>query len=248
VRVASRTAPAPPGDGVITALIVRKGRSDRIAVYLDGGFALELAAVLVDQAGLRRGDLLTVEARDRLIEDDAPYRARSRSLRLLALRDRSRGEVESRLQTLGFAPKVIAGTVEWLQGLGYLDDGRFATSYAADRLRAGWGERRVRAELRRKGVDQDLVEAVLEAGGVNAQAAAEGADSLLATARRRFGAQFASDPQGAERRLAGFLVRRGYDWDTVGRVGRALRLEAGSGLDANPDANPDAGPETDPVA
>ncbi len=95
----------------------------------------------------------------------------------------------------------------------------------------------MRAELRRKGVDQGLVEAALEAEGVNAEAAAEGADSLLATARRRFGAQFVSDPEGAERRLAGFLVRRGYDWDTVGRVARALRLEAGAELDADPDAD-----------
>jgi regulatory protein len=244
VRAASRTPQAPPGDGTITALTVRKGRSDRIAVYLNGAFALELAAVLVDQAGLRGGDLLTAAARDRLIEEDAPYRARSRSLRLLALRDRSRGEVESRLQTLGFEPEVVAGTVSWLQGLGYLDDGRFATGYAADRLRAGWGERRVRAELRRKGIDQGLVEAALEAEGVNAQAAAEGADSLLETARRRFGAQFVSDPKGAERRLAGFLVRRGYDWDTVGRVARALRLEADVGLDADPGT----GSQTSPVA
>jgi regulatory protein len=249
VRAASRTSPAPSGDGAITALTVRKGRSDRIAVYLDGAFALELAAVLVDQAGLRRGDLLTAEAQDRLVEEDAPYRARSRSLRLLALRDRSRGEVESRLQTVGFEPEVIASTISWLQGLGYLDDGRFATNYAADRLRAGWGERRVRAELRRKGLDQGLIEAALGPEGVNAQAAAEGADSLLATARRRFGAQFVSDPERAERRLTGFLVRRGYDWGTVGRVARALRLEAGAGLDVDPDvgleADPGTGPEGD---
>lgn len=233
MRAVSRTPPAPHGDGVITKLGVRKGRSDRIAVHLGGAFALELATVLVDQAGLRTGDLLTTEAQDRLVEEDAPYRARSRSLRLLALRDRTRGELESRLRTLGFDPEVIAGTVTWLEGLGYLDDGRFATSYAADRLRAGWGERRVRAELRRKGVDQGLVEGALEAGGVNSEAAVEGAASLLTTVRRRFGAQFGTDPETAERRLTGFLVRRGYDWETIGRVARALRLEAGADADAD---------------
>ena len=43
---------------------------------------------------------------------------------------------------------------------------------------------------------------------------------MLALVRRRFGRQFAVDPDGAERRLAGFLVRRGYDWETIGRVVR----------------------------
>lgn len=60
---------------------------------------------------------------------------------------------------------------------------------------------------------------------------------MLTTVRRRFGAQFVTDPETAERRLAGFLVRRGYDWETIGRVARALRLEAGAGPDAGPDAD-----------
>ncbi|MFH0915589.1 MAG: regulatory protein RecX [bacterium] len=229
---------------MITGLKVRKGRSDRIAVHLDGAFALELATVLVDQAGLRTGELLTTAAQGRLLEQDAPHRARSRALRLLAARDRSRGEVESRLRKSGFDPEVIADTVTWLEGLGYLDDGRFAATYAAERLRAGWGERRVRAELRRKGVDRILVERSLEAEGVNAQAASEGADALLAAVRRRFGAQFATDPDAAERRLSGFLVRRGYDWEMIGRVARALRTEADAGPGASCAA--DSGLELDP--
>lgn len=233
MRAEGRRPPGPRGDGVITALRVRKGRSDRIAVHLDGAFGLELSAYLVDQAGLREGDTVTAGDQERLLEQDAPDRARSRSLRLLALRDRSRREVESRLQELGFDSAVIADTLTWLEGLGYLDDSRFAISYAAARLSAGWGERRVRAELGRAGVDRALVERALGVDGVNAGAAGEGADVLLATARRRFGSQFAVDPKTAERRLSGFMLRRGYDWETIWRVARSLRLEAGA--DAEPD-------------
>ena len=45
--------------------------------------------------------------------------------------------------------------------------------------------------------------------------------------RRRFGAQFATDADAAERRLTGYLARRGYDWETIARVSRELRAEAG---------------------
>jgi len=240
MRTTSRKPPASHSDGVITAMTVRKASSDRVAVYLDGAFALELATVLVEQAGLHTGGLLTSQAQDRLVELDAPYRARSRSMRLLALRDHSRREIESRLRTFGFEPEVISDTVIWLQGLGYLDDKRFATSHAARKLNAGWGERRVRAELRRAGVDSVVAEDVLEVEGLNARAAADGADSVLTMARRRFGAQFATDPEAAERRLAGFLVRRGYDWESVGKVTRALRLEASAGSGPGPGLDPGA--------
>ena len=229
MRPAGGRPKSPRGDGIISALKVRNRQPDRMAVYLDGSYAFDLATGLVDEGGLHTGDLLSREAQERLLHLDAPHRGRSRALRLLALRDRSRHEVETALRRSGFEPQVIVDTVDWLTAIGYLDDARFATSYAAERLRAGWGERRVRAELRRKGIERDLMQQAVESEGDDPQAAMEGAETVLRLARRRFGRQFGVDPQSAERRLAGFLLRRGYDWETVGKVARALRLETGAG-------------------
>jgi regulatory protein len=238
---AGTTPPGPHRDGVITSLVAKKGRSNRIAVHLDGVFAFELASGVARQAGLRIGDMLSKETQDRLAEDDARHRARERAVRLLALRDRSEREVEVGLQTSGFDPAVISDTVSWLRDLGYLDDERFAVRYAAEKLRAGWGKRRVKTELLRKGLERTLVEAALDGEGVNAPAAAEGVESLVALAHKRFGKQFRLDPEGAERRLAGFLARRGYDWDIIGSVARELRVAAGDGEDAT------SGLEQDPL-
>ena len=234
------TSPAPHRDGVITSLVVKKGRSSRVAVHLDGSFAFDLASVLAEQAGLRTGDILSKETQDRLAEDDLRHQARARAMRLLAFRDRSQLEVEVGLQSSGFDPEVISETVDWLHRLGYLDDGRFALHCAAEKLRAGWGERRVRAELLHKGLERSLVESALDRKGVNASAAAEGVEVLIALARRRFGGQFRFDPDAAERRLAGFLARRGYGWDAIGSVARTLRLEAGGEEDATSGADCDA--------
>jgi regulatory protein len=173
------------------------------------------------------GLLLSEEERERLVREDEPYRARSRALHLLAVRDRSRREVETRLRELGFGQEAIADTTAWLEGLGYLDDERFAQRYAAEKLRAGWGPRRVSAELGRKGVERGLVHEALEGEGDNAQAALEGSEALMVLVRRRFGAQFATDANAAERRLTGYLARRGYDWETIARFSRELRAEAG---------------------
>jgi regulatory protein len=228
----SHEKPAPHGDGAIASLTVRPHRTDRTVVVLEDGSAFELASLLVERAGLSTGSLLTEDARERLIGEDEPLRARSRALHLLALSDRTQREVETRLRDLGFGQESVADATAWLASLGYLDDRRFAERYVAEKLRAGWGPRRIFSDLLRKGVERALVGEMLDAAGPNGpntQALVEGSEAMLALVRRRFGKQFAVDPDGAERRMAGYLARRGYDWETIGRVARELRAESGGG-------------------
>jgi regulatory protein len=222
-------------DGVITALIPRRGQVDRVDVHLDGHFALGLSSSAADHGGLRVGDPLSSEQQSRLFEQDAPYRARERALRYLGVRDRSRREVEVRLRQVGFDPAVVADTVAWLAGLEYLNDRRFATAYAAEKRRTGWAARRIRTELTGKGVERSVIEEVLQLQEEVGSAGAEEAEyALELTVRKRFASQFALDPETAERRLAGFLARRGYDWDTIGRMARTLRAEAADASAAEP--------------
>jgi regulatory protein len=221
--------------GVVTALVPRRGRFDRVVVYVDGAKSLDLAVDLVAQEGVKRGDRLEVEQQERLLDLDAPNRAKDRALALLASRDRSRYEIETRLQVAGFPPDVIEETLAWLVERGYVDDMRFARAYLSERRRAGWGDRRVRAELRSKGVSPSVVGEALDEGETVDEKESEGHARVEALARRRFLAQFESDPKMARRRLAGFLSRRGYDWDTISEIERKLRLEAGGGdLDVDP--------------
>jgi regulatory protein len=224
-----RTQPVVFQDGVITALVARHGRAERVAVHLDGHRAFDLSSLVVDRAGLRAGDPLSADRQQELVDEDAPYRARERALGLLGVRDRSRRELEMRLRQAGFDPPVVGETVEWLAGLGYLDDRRFAGAYVAEKQRGGWGPRRIRAELAAKGVERSVVdEAVAGLEDAGSAGRGDGDPALEEMIRKRFGGQFAVDPEAAERRLAGFLARRGYDWDTVGRMIRMLRAEASS--------------------
>ena len=224
----------PLDGGTITALAVRTGRSDRTIVHLDGTPALELATTVAQLADLRVGRFLSPEALAQLEHEDQPYRARSRALNLLTARDRSSREVGSRLTRLGFASDVVAGTIEWLAERGYVDDERFVERYAAEKLRAGWALRRVRTELARQGLERELVDQVLEATAEDDEAAAVRDHALLDTLRRRFAGQLATDQKAAERRMIGFLARRGYDWETIDRMTRRLRGEAGDGDDERP--------------
>lgn len=226
--------------GEVTAIRVRKGRSDRVVVEFEGSSRVELADVVVQQAGVHTGTVLSDEDVARLHEEDEPHRARSRALKILATKDRSVEEMRSRLQRAGFSEEVASGTVAWLEGIGYLDDRRFAEAFISQRLAGGVGERRVRSDLARLGVDRHLADELLEAASADHEAADAREEALLHTVRRRFGRQFATDPRAAQRRLAGFLVRRGYGWDLVERLASALKEEAAGEGDESTDPPADS--------
>jgi regulatory protein len=222
-----RTSPGPLS-GIITRLSVLSGRPERTSLYLDGRRAGDIATEVVESAGLRKGEFLSEETLATLLHQDEPHRARSRALGLLSVRDRSSAEVRSRLQLIGFSPDTISATIGWLVGLGYLDDARFAERYAAEKSRAGWGERRIRSELLRKGIDRTALDVALASATGDEASEEARMETLMALVRRRFGRQWQEDRESAERRLAGFLARRGYDWDTVTKIVRQLDDEEAS--------------------
>jgi regulatory protein len=225
-----RVAPGPLS-GTITGLVVRSGRPERTVVHLEGRPAADIATEVVREAGLRKGGALSEETLAALLHMDEPYRARSRALRLLATRDRSRAEVDSRLRQAGFTADTVGATIGWLGGLGYLDDARFAERYVAEKTRNGWGPRRIRSELMRKGIQRSVLDAALAGADEDEQPAVAQTEMLVELVRNRFGRQWVQDRVTAERRLVGFLTRRGYDWEDVTRVVRGLEaaLESGSG-------------------
>jgi regulatory protein len=172
--------------GVITRLAVRSGRPDRTRVYVDGRLAAELATQVVDEARLHEGYRLEEHRLAELLADDEPHRARSRALHMLAGRDRSVAEVRQRLASAGFSASAIASTVEWLSALGYLDDQRFAGRYVHEKVKAGWGERRLRVELTRKGVERKHVEEALAAVHEEEQVVGGQHETLVSLVQRRF--------------------------------------------------------------
>jgi regulatory protein len=148
-------------------------------------------------------------------------RAKTRALRYLETRDRSRREVELRLRRYGYDDDTAVEVVAWLEELGYVDDSRFSESYVREKIRVGWGARRIRSGLAASGVPTTVAAEALETAaereaGVGGEP--PGDEILVGMVRRRFAREWASDQTGAERRAAAFLQRRGHDWETIRRV------------------------------
>jgi len=130
--------------------------------------------------------------------------AKDRALGLLAVRWRSRVELERRLRTAGFDSEEIAAAIADLERAGLVDDERFARAVVSDRAgRRLSGDRAIRSALRAQGVGAEVADRALRDAGDEGERA-------LALARRRAGRLTGSDPAAAYRRLFGLLVRRGF--------------------------------------
>lgn len=84
------------------------------------------------------------------------------AIRTLASRGQSLGQVRDKLRRRAAHPGDIEGVLARLKDLGYLDDRRFAESFAAGRLQnEGLGKLRVLRELRQRRVAPALAEKVV---------------------------------------------------------------------------------------
>lgn len=139
------------------------------------------------------------------------------ALNLLAMRDRTRKDIAARLKKKKYSSEEIAAALDKLAEYGYVNDGKFARSYAASRLASGRASRLIRLELLRKGVDRDLA---AEVSGEIKQSPSEEVKAALALVGRKLPKNISRDK--AATRIAGLLSRRGFSWDAVSAVLKAV--------------------------
>jgi regulatory protein len=134
--------------------------------------------------------------------------ARSLCLRLLTARARTRAELAGQLAKRGYPDDVSARVLNRLAEVGLVDDADFAEQWVRSRrVNAGKAKRALAAELRTKGVDDEVINATL--AGIDVGAERERAERLVRDKLRREKLTDEDDIKVA-RRLVGMLARRGY--------------------------------------
>lgn len=210
-----RSRPSPqrerrpePRAGTITAITDQTRDPERVSVFLDGEFAFGLPALVAHDEALRVGDRIDAARAAELIARDEVARATTALLAFLGYRPRSEKEVRDRLRQQGYAAAAIDQAVARVAGWGYLNDASFARLWVEGRG-GSRGRRLLEQELRQKGVERETAREALDEAALDERAAA------LEAGRKRLRQLGNDDPAATRRRLGGYLVRRGYGYDTV---------------------------------
>jgi regulatory protein len=135
--------------------------------------------------------------------------ARALCLRLLTVRARTRAELAGQLSKRGYTDDVSSRVLDRLADVGLVDDEDFAEQWVRSRrVHAGKGKRALSSELRTKGVDDEVIDAVL--ADIDSDTERSRAEQLVADKLRRERLTDEADDAKVARRLVGMLARRGY--------------------------------------
>lgn len=146
--------------------------------------------------------------------DDPAAQARDVVYRLLAVRARSHSELRQALLRKEIDEEVVDSVLQKFLDAGLIDDASFAEEWVNSRQRyQGLGRKALGFELRRKGVDEQHVEAAL--ANVDADSEEERARELV---QRKLPSVRSADYQAKMRRLVGMLARKGYSEGLAYRV------------------------------
>ena len=148
--------------------------------------------------------------------------ARAAALDALARRDHTTEDLRRKLLDKGYDAVIVAPLLEALRGEKLLDDRRYTENFVAYHAARGQGPLRVRADLRRHGLEGDLVGECLDAFP-------DWIVHLRNAQQKKFGAKVPSN-YADKQRQARFLGYRGFTSAQI-RMALGFDVELDSGTD-----------------
>lgn len=200
---------------IITKIEPQKN-NERVNIYLDGEFAFGLMKEIQYKYDLTEDMNIDKEYIDKVLMEEEQSKANNCALKFLTHRQRSEKEIIDKLTKKGFEDKFIENTLVYLKNYGLIDDMEFARSFAKDKMNLNkQGPKRIKYELYRKGISQEIIDEVLSEDDDEYSRALELAEKKLPSYKN-------DDRNAIYRKLGGFLQRRGYSYDCISKVLKEL--------------------------
>lgn len=185
-------------------------KQGNIALFLDGEFAFSMAPEAYAMSGLRVGDALDEDTVEELRQEAAFQKAKAKALTLLSYKEYTTAELRKRLCGVT-DPDTAQRTVDRMEELGLLNDEDYAQRYAQDLARRrGFGERRIRMEMRQKGLLPETIDFAVSF--LETDPAAQARELL----EKKY--PLWQEDERVKRRAYGALVRRGFGSDDIRRA------------------------------
>ncbi len=142
------------------------------------------------------------------MDEELFSKAKKRAMYLLGARDHSKAELEKKLLQ-NYPEDICEAVINWVDGYGYLDDEKYAVKLARQMIiNKHYGLRKVRYDLKIKGIDEEIIEAVLSSYE-NDQIV----DEIKKYIEKKYSDRL-DDRKEVEKVIAA-LARRGYNYDDI---------------------------------
>lgn len=192
----------------ITSIKQQVKRTDRYSIFVDGKYAFSLSEVALLDSKLGSGQELSkqqVSDFKKLSADDKLY---NQTLRYVAMRPRSRWEIEFYLEyKKKVSPSLTDEILSKLSLIGLIDDEKLAKAMVNDRrLLRPTSRRKMISELRKKRIADDIIEQAL---GTEKEEEEQAALKAVIISKRR------QTKYQDDQKLMQYLARQGFSYDDI---------------------------------
>ena len=191
-----------------------------VRIRLDNDRVVFLTRKEAAEGGFTEGMQIDENEFDQFVRLRQYPRALNQAVAMLARRPCSRREIERRLQETRYEQEIVELVLYKLEKEKLINDADFAEAWVHYRSGGRYGERRIRQELKQKGVSEEIMQQAME--DLDESEMLDNAAHLASRflARSKPG----EPPAKARNRVMAALIRKGYSWDTAAK---AYQIAAG---------------------
>lgn len=190
----------------ITAIKQQEKRSDRYSIFVDGKYAFSLSETALLESKLASGQELSKEEVKKYKQISADDKLYGQALRYVAMRPRTKWEVEFYLQRKKASPPLVEKILNKLTNVDLINDLIYARAFVKDRqLLRPTSRRKLVAELRKKRVASEIIDKVVSQNDISDQAALR---EVIKSKRRQTKYQ-------EDLKLMQYLARQGFSYEDV---------------------------------
>ncbi len=190
----------------ITSIKQQVKRAGRYSVFVDGEYSFSLSESALLDSKINSGQDLTpqqVSDFQQLSADDKIY---NQTLRYIALRPRTKWEIEVYLNKKDASPTLLETTLNKLSNVGLIDDKKYAQSFVHDRrLLRPSSRRKIVNDLRKKHIPSVIIEEVVGSESDDEQSALK-----AIIERKRQQTKYQDDLK-----LMQYLARQGFNYGDI---------------------------------
>lgn len=204
----------------ITKVEKQKRNKKRYSIFINDQFAFGVHEDILIKYELLKGKVLDENFIDEVLKAKEQNKANNYAISLLSYRARSEKEIMDKMTQKGYEKVLISNTITYLEKHNYLNDREFAIIFAKEKYNLKkYGKRRIETELYQKGVDQVIIDEVLN----EIFDREDEYNTALELAQKKLRTSYKNDDKdGQYRKLGGYLQRRGYDFGIVMKILKEL--------------------------
>ncbi|KKQ98385.1 MAG: Regulatory protein RecX [Candidatus Woesebacteria bacterium GW2011_GWB1_39_12] len=204
----------------VTSIKPQKNQK-RVNIYLDDKFGFGLDLENFVKLGLKVGQELTEKQIEEIVKKAEFQKVYDKILRFGSLRPRSEKEYLTWLRKYKVHESLYKELFNRLKRLEFLDDKKFTVWWIGQRLQfKSKSKKELVQELRIKGIDKEIIDAVLAESKIDEVAMAK---KLLK--KRKYMWEKLSDFE-SRKKMSEFLLRKGFNWEVIREVIKGIDADS----------------------